>query len=97
MAEPIQVRPDGDQWVVVGSDGEAGDPVDTRTEAIDQALADRTTEAVVLLRGDGSVCGELHHATPSEEERVAMTTAQAEDAVSGQVVNGGTAGEGAGS
>lgn len=81
MAEPICVQRDGrGKWRVTrGAGGDKVTVEDTRGDAIQAALDARETEAVVLLRDDGTVHGELHHAT---------------GATGGQAVSGGTATDG---
>lgn len=82
-ADRIEVLPGGDdEWLVRHGDKEPKS-FKSRTKAIESALKSRKTESVVLLRANGSVHGELHHATPSRTP-------------DGQVAEGGKAGEGAG-
>lgn len=55
------------------------DSFDTRDEAFEDALIERETEAIVLLRLDGSVYGEMYHAassggTPQRVDLLAAST-----------------------
>ena len=43
-------------------EGSASKRFQTRGEAFEDALTERTDEAIVLLKADGSVHGELYHA-----------------------------------
>ena len=54
---------------------------DTRAEAFEDALIERTTEAIVLLRADGSVHSELYHAASNggEPQRVDLLAAATRD------------------
>jgi hypothetical protein len=57
-----EIFPAGDGWNWRCGDRE-GDGYDTRREAIAAARAERDHEAVVLMRPDGSVYGELDPAS----------------------------------
>lgn len=61
------------------SEGKRSSAFATRHEAFEDALLERTTEQIVLLRKDGSVYGELYHGAgngnpPQRVDLLAATT-----------------------
>jgi hypothetical protein len=84
------------QWLRLEEpDGEPLGEFDTRREAKEAALEERTDEAVVLLRADGSVHSEMRaegelDERPHANRRPDRSPDQSEDQI---VVNGGAASE----
>lgn len=82
MADTIEVYPGrggGWRWRHEGSTTPSQE-FDTRTEAIEDALVERTDQSVVLLKRDGTVHGELYHASGAgQQSRADLLAAASRD------------------
>lgn len=80
MSNVIEVYPQDGSWYWRKADTES-EPFETRGQAFEDALVERDEEAIVLLREDGSVHGELYHAgSPSGAgQRVDILAGQTRD------------------